>query len=112
MDTSISVRVRDRIQQSGMSQGQVAAALELSPSQLSKSLNGARQFSAVELAQLADLLQESMHWLVTGEEDPLAPRLVARHAFDHDRKAYTAEGLEKDRQLLADLALVYRQACA
>lgn len=103
-------RIRECIESSGRTQADVAAHIEISESQLSKSLGGTRQFSAVEVALLADDLDVSMHWLVTGEEDPLSMRIAARHSFDSATGSYQATGLVADNQLLQDVALLYRQA--
>jgi Zn-dependent peptidase ImmA (M78 family) len=39
---------------------------------MSKSLSGARRFSSVDLARVADLCHVTVDWLITGEEQPLA----------------------------------------
>jgi Zn-dependent peptidase ImmA (M78 family) len=39
---------------------------------MSKSLSGARRFSSVDLARIAELCQVTVDWLITGEEPPLA----------------------------------------
>lgn len=51
-----------------------------------------------------------MHWLVTGEEDPLGWRLVAGHEFDLVTGQNRAEFLGDDREILKEVALLYRQA--
>lgn len=110
MDETITDRVRQRIAAQGRTQSDVAASVGLSDSQLSKALSGTRQFSAVEVANLASVLEVSMHWLVTGEEDPLGWRLAARHSFDPATGRYGADFLGEDKQILQDVALLYRQA--
>ena len=110
MDDSIARRTQECITKSGLTQSDVASTIGLTPSQLSKSLGGTRQFSAVELAELATLLNVSMYWLVTGETDPMEYALAARHEFNPEEKRYLADGFEDDKQILDDIALVYRQA--
>ena len=82
MSTTISDRFRQRIAALGCSQSEVAASVHLTDSKLLKSLAGTRQFSAVEVAELASELGVTTHWLITGEEDPLGWRLVAGHEFE------------------------------
>lgn len=110
MENGIEKRIQRRIAESGRTQADIASAIGLSPSQLSKSLGGTRKFSAVELAELASVLSVSMYWLVTGETDPMEYALAARHVFSSDERRYSADGWEDDKQLLNDIALVYRQA--
>ncbi len=50
-----------------------------------------------------------MHWLVTGEADPFAVRLAARHEFDVLTRSYSCSP-EKDRRTLEAVELLYRQA--
>lgn len=70
--TSIADRVRDVIQASGLSQRDFGAQIGLDDSKLSKSLNGTRRFSSVDLARIAQLSGRSVDWLVTGAEPQLA----------------------------------------
>jgi len=110
MTGTVADRVRERIAAAGRTQAEIAAGVGLTDSQLSKSLAGTRQFSAVEVARLASVLGASMHWLVTGEEDPLGWTLAARHSFDQGAGAYRAEFVGDDKAVLQDVALLYRQA--
>ncbi|MDO5747716.1 MAG: XRE family transcriptional regulator [Actinomycetaceae bacterium] len=112
MEEKESERVRRCLKQSGKSQAEVASILGISESKFSKSVNGLRRFSAVEYAELADLFGVSFYWLVTGEEDPRGHKLAARHDFHDDDKSYSLEGMEADKQLIEDIALIYRQAYA
>lgn len=107
---TVAGRVRQRIEQAGRTQADVAIRVGLTDSQLSKSLGGSRQFSAVELANLAGELDLSMHWLLTGQEDPMALKIAARHSYDALTGSYQADGHADDEQLLRDVALLYRQA--
>lgn len=103
-------RIRSCIDLTGKQQGQIAEAVGLTPAQFSKSLSGNRSLSAVELASLATAFEVSLHWLLTGREDPMAIRVAARHDFDPANGGYHAPGHGSDEQLLNDVALLYRQA--
>lgn len=105
---TIAERAREAVEKDNRPQHEIADAIGLSASKLSKSLSGTRQFSAVEIAELAQTLEVSMGWLVTGEED--APAIAARHRYDSDSKTWSADDLAHDRQMLEDVALLYRQA--
>ena len=108
MDT-IGARVKETLRGCGLSQAELARSIDLGESALSKSLNGTRAFSAVELAEVADRIGVSMHWLVTGEPDPYELRHVARHDYDHSSRTYSCD-VSGDRETLESIALLYRQA--
>lgn len=74
--SSIPNRVRETIRTSGLSQREFAQRIGLDDSKLSKSLSGARRFSSLDLARIADLCGVTVDWLVTGDAPPLA--LAAR----------------------------------
>ena len=103
MDT-IGARVKETLRGRGLSQAELARSIDLGESALSKSA-----FSAVELAEVADRIGVSMHWLVTGEPDPYELRLVARHDYDHSSRTYSCD-VSGDRETLESIALLYRQA--
>lgn len=65
---STSERVRDLIGRSGHSQHEFASEIGLDDSKLSKSLSGARRFSSLDLARIADLCGVTVDWLITGDE--------------------------------------------
>jgi Zn-dependent peptidase ImmA (M78 family) len=69
-------RVLSLIEASGQSRRAFAQAIGLDDSKLSKSLSGARKFSSLDLARVADNCGVTVDWLVTGEEPELA--LAAR----------------------------------
>lgn len=71
-------RVRDVIESSGLSQGAFAQVIGLDDAKMSKSLGGARRFSSLEYAQIAEKGSVSVDWLLTGREAPLA--MAARAA--------------------------------
>ncbi|WP_315583590.1 helix-turn-helix transcriptional regulator [Actinomyces viscosus] len=106
---AIGARVKEVLGSRGLSQAELARSLDLSESALSKSINGTRAFSAVELAEVADRLDVSMHWLVTGEPDPFELIISARHDYDSKSDRYSSS-LVEDLPTLKDIALVYRQA--
>jgi Zn-dependent peptidase ImmA (M78 family) len=64
------------IEASGLSRHAFALRIGLDDSKLSKSLSGARRFSSLDLARIAEQCQVTVDWLITGEEPPLA--LAAR----------------------------------
>lgn len=64
------------IEASGLSRPVFGLRVGLGGSKLSQSLNGARRFSSLDLARIAEFSQVTVDWLITGEEPPLA--LAAR----------------------------------
>ncbi|MFC0864941.1 helix-turn-helix domain-containing protein [Sphaerimonospora cavernae] len=69
---SITDRVRDLIEAAGLSQHAFAQRIGLDDSKMSKSLSGARRFSSLDLARIAEEYHVSVDWLITGEEPALA----------------------------------------
>ncbi|MFJ6944173.1 XRE family transcriptional regulator [Streptomyces wuyuanensis] len=69
---SIPDRVLSLIEASGVSRHAFAQQVGLDDSKLSKSLNGTRRFSSLDLARIAELCKVSVDWLLTGVELPLA----------------------------------------
>lgn len=82
----------------------------MAPDAMSRSLNDQRAFSSVELVRIADRLNADIHWIITGEVDPLAVRFAARHVYDSDARQHRLPGDENDREVLDGIALAYRQA--
>lgn len=111
MDQEIARRVADSIPPT-TTHAHVAGQIGLSKEKLSKSLNGHRAFSSVELAQLAEVLNVDVHWLITGNPDPHRLVVAARHDFDHDTGARSVPGRAHDQRVLDNIALAYRQAFA
>ncbi|NUS43307.1 MAG: ImmA/IrrE family metallo-endopeptidase [Mycobacteriaceae bacterium] len=72
MSDDIPGRVRGLVRASTLSQREFANSIGLDDSKLSKSLSGARRFSSLDLARIAELCEVSVDWLVTGDEPPLA----------------------------------------
>lgn len=73
---TVSDRVRELITRSGLTQREFAEHIGLDNSKLSKSLGGARRFSSLDLARMAEFYTVSVDWLLTGNEPALA--LAAR----------------------------------
>ncbi|SDI90839.1 Helix-turn-helix [Frankineae bacterium MT45] len=65
-------RILGLVESSGRSRGEFAKAIGLDDSKLSKSLNGTRRFSSLDLARIADTCGVTVDWLITGESPPLA----------------------------------------
>jgi Zn-dependent peptidase ImmA (M78 family) len=94
----------------GLLQRDVAERIGMTPDAFSRALNGKRQFASIELARLADLTGADLHWLIAGQPDPNRLSVAARHNFDHATGLRTIPGRADDEQVLADIALAYRQA--
>lgn len=73
VDVEIGERVRARISELDPppSHRYLAMSIGMTPDAFSRSLNGKRAFTAVELVELAEQLATSAHWFVTGDTDPL-----------------------------------------
>ena len=91
-------------------QRDIAQDVGLAPDAFSRALNGARHFSSIELARLADLLDTDVYWLITGSPDPNSLRVAARHDFDRTTGSREVQGRDGDERTLSDIALAYRQA--
>lgn len=64
------------------------------------------------LARIAEALNLSLHWLVTGQDDPIEVRIAAGHAaFEGATGTYDAPAAERDDHTLQSIAPLYRQAC-
>jgi transcriptional regulator with XRE-family HTH domain len=84
----IADRVLTLIAESGLSRRAFAQRIGLDDSKLSKSLSGARRFSSLDLARVAELSGVTVDWLVTGEEPALA--VAARTTTGQARTALDA----------------------
>lgn len=105
---AVGERVRSRLP-AGLSQRSLAASVEMTPDALSRALNGQRGFSSIELAKLAEALGVDLHWLITGNEDPLRVDIAARHAWDPMRARRVNPGREDDNEVLQKVIAVYRE---
>jgi len=81
-------RVLSLIEASGLSRRAFAQDIGLDDSKLSKSLGGARRFSSLDLARVAERFGVTIEWLLTGEEPALA--LAARTTTGQARTALEA----------------------
>lgn len=70
--SEIPDRVRELIRTSGLNQRDFAGRIGLDDSKLSKSLSGARRFSSLDLARIADANGVTVDWLMAGVEPALA----------------------------------------
>ncbi|WP_261574793.1 XRE family transcriptional regulator [Frankia gtarii] len=93
-------RVLNLIEASGQSRRAFAQDIGLDDSKLSKSLSGARRFSSLDLARIADKCGVTIEWLLTGEEPALA--LAARTTTGQARTAL--EAAKKYSVMREDLA--------
>ncbi len=109
MDATIGRRVRDAIERltPRITFKQFAESIQMTPDALSRAMKGERGFSTLELAAIADKVGVSMHELATGQPDPFALRLAARHTHDN---GYPETDVSAENPTLETLALLYRQA--
>lgn len=106
----IGARVRASL--SGRSQREVAALVNMTPDAFSRALSGQRAFSALELVELSGVLGRSVHWFVTGQEDPQAPLIAARHTFNPETGHRAVPDPANDKTILDGIALAYRQVAS
>ncbi len=108
----IGVRVREAMQRIAPvpTQAMVAEQAEMTADAMSRALKGERGFASIELARIADFLRTDIHWLITGEPDPLAVKFVARHTYDPQSREYDVAGRAQDEEILDSVHLAYRQA--
>lgn len=64
----LRTRVRQVIDETGLTHVQFASEVHLDPDKLSKSLTGVRRFTTYELAVIAERGQTTVDWLLTGVE--------------------------------------------
>lgn len=107
---SIGQRVRHALKGQGMTQKDLAERIGIAPDALSRALNGARGFAAVEIAEIARALEADLYELITGEADPSRLVLSARHTYDPETGCRSVEGAQEDQRILADVRLAYEQA--
>lgn len=93
MDNGIVDRANELISKLGRPQRALAAEMGLDETKLNKALKGTRQFSAVELASLAEIGETTVDWLISGRK----PREIA-FAF----RAAVVENLEKVAEQFSD----------
>ena len=112
MEAEIGARVRERLKalKPPVTQAEMAARLDLAPDAFSRSLNGQRAFSAVELVKLAEELTTSAHWFVTGQPDPFAVTFAGRHTYDPEVKDYLSVDWDETKHARDHVAHAYIQA--
>jgi Zn-dependent peptidase ImmA (M78 family)/transcriptional regulator with XRE-family HTH domain len=111
MTREMGDRVRQLLEAHGVTlrEKDLAREVGMTPDALSRALNGKREFSAIELARVAEHLHTSTHWLITGDPDPRAVSVAARHAFNFDRGVHETPAWDEVRERLSDVALAYQQ---
>lgn len=108
---TVGDRIKERLgaMQPTLSQAGLASAIGMTPDAMSRALNGQRQFAAIELARIADRLSTSMYWLATGEPDPNAARVAARHTFNHVAGHHESVDWAAERRGLETVSGAYTQ---
>jgi Zn-dependent peptidase ImmA (M78 family) len=76
-ENALQARVRQVINETGLTHVQFAMEIGLDPDKLSKSLNGVRRFTSYELAVIAERGRTTVDWLLSGVE-PEKITLAAR----------------------------------
>lgn len=92
------------------SQSWLASQVEMPRDSMSRSLNGLRGFSSVELARIADVLGADVREFITGEPDPHRLVVAARHTWDPITRERANAGRDEDETTLQAISLAYRQA--
>lgn len=100
-------RVRKLIEGAGVTQGAFAAQVGIEPTKLSKSLNGTRRFSSLDLARVADFSRVTVDWLLTGEEVAVATAARASVGSSAERALALAQEYSTMRADLTESG--YRQ---
>ena len=110
--SSIGDRVLQRLEQLSPRplRWELAERVGMTPDAFSRALSGKRQFASIELARLAEQIDADLYWLITGQPDPNRINVAARHDFNHATGQRSIPGRVGDEQVLADIALAYRQA--
>lgn len=103
----IGRRVRESL--GVMTQAALAEAVDMTADAMSRALRGQRGFSSIELAEIAAVLRLDVHWLITGERDPMQVLIAARHDFNHETGKHSNLGRSADQQDLDAVELAYRQ---
>ncbi len=106
---AIGDRIRSALP-AGMSQGELARRVGMPADAMSRAMHAKRGFSAAELTEIGGVLGLSLHWLVTGQPDPFALRVAARHAFDRVTRERFNRGARDDEPIVKLVARVYGEA--
>lgn len=101
--TTPADRIRDLVSSSGVSQGDYAQSVGLDPTKLSKSLSGARRFSSLDLARIAERSHVTVDWLLTGDQPVMATAARAAKGSATEVAVAEAERLVELRESAARL---------
>lgn len=93
-----------------MTQSQLADSIGMKRDAMSRALNGERAFSARELVDIAQELDQDVHFLITGAQDPNRFVVSARHGYDVNTRSRTLPDTADDEATLNGVALAIRQA--
>ena len=107
---TIGKRVRNAIQEAELRQKEVAEHVGMTPDSLSRALSGQRGFAAIELADIARVLNTDLHHLITGEPEPARLKLSARHVYNHETHERTVDDIDDDQSVIDAIELAYAQA--
>lgn len=109
MTTTIAERVRQKLDASPFTQGELGDAIGLDKSKMSRALNSLRTFSTGELAAIAEKLDVDLYWLISGAPTAHSPRFAYRHVFDPASGAHVRPDANL-RERIERILLAYRQA--
>ncbi|WP_125776561.1 XRE family transcriptional regulator [Antribacter gilvus] len=103
MDTNLPTRVREAIAETGLTHAEFAARVRMTADKLSKSLNGSRRFTTLELALIADASGTTVDWLINGtvvEQPAMAARTVLKSGQSKQEiESFVEHFMTADRQL-------------
>lgn len=106
--SDMAERIRALIVDSDASQAEFAEAVGLDASKLSKSLSGARRFSSLDLARIAEHANVTVDWLLTGNEARLATAARAHVGSSAETAVSLARRLAELRESAARLGYPQR----
>ena len=109
MNPSIGQRVLGALPE-GTPRKEIARQVGMTEDAFSRALRGQRGFSALELARLAEVLDQDIHLRITGVPDPNRLVVSGRHNFDKETWTRSIDGEQGDKPILSDVLLAYRQA--
>lgn len=109
MENTVGARVKSRLEALGLKQVEVAQTVGMREDMFSRSLNNDRQFKLRELASVANALNASVHWLITGERAPYEVKLSARHEFDYQSGQDKQHDWVQAGRIAGDVARLYQQ---
>jgi Zn-dependent peptidase ImmA (M78 family) len=113
-ESALRARVRQVVNETGLTHVQFADEIGLDPDKLSKSLNGVRRFTSYELAVIAERGRTTVDWLLTGAEPEKIS--VAARARQRGAESGLDEALSRAKQvagvheILQRLGIITRSA--